>query len=274
MKYGVWSGFYQNLSPEEAVLEFEKYGYNYSDLCFQHSVALVNRGDIATEGRKFKKFAEEHGVTFLQSHFSTQCYPCKKDDLEQLKKQLDLYVAMEIKYAILHCDAMTYAPELSLDEVREANLAALRELVDYAADRGTMICLENLRRVVPVAMSADDLLYFVNEIGSDRLGICLDIGHLNQTNVNTPSEFLEKVGKNLRAVHINTNDGSSDQHNMPFGRGTVDVMSFTRELRKTGFDGFYDLEIPGERSCPLEIKGYKLEYIKKVVNYIDTHTKP
>ena len=113
--------------------------------------------------------------------------------MDLFKKQLDLYVAMDIKYAILHCDAMTYAPELSLEEVRAANLAALRELVDYAADRGTMICLENLRKVVPVAMSADDLLYFVNNIGRDKLGICFDIGHLNQTNVNTPSEFLEKV---------------------------------------------------------------------------------
>ena len=103
LKFGVWSGFYHDLTPEEAVLEFEKYGYSYSDLCFQHSVALVNRGDIVNEGRKFKKFADAHNVTFLQAHFSPLCNLCKSEGLEMLKKQLDLYVAMEIKYAVLQC---------------------------------------------------------------------------------------------------------------------------------------------------------------------------
>ena len=273
LKLGVWSGFYYDLSPEDAVLEFEKHRYIYSDLCFQHTLALVNRGDVENTGRKFKDFASSHGVTFLQSHFSTLCHMCKKEDLERLKTQLDLYVAIGIKHAILHCDAMTYAPELSFEEVRAHNLEALRELVDYAGDRGTLICIENLRRVVPIAMSASDLMYFINEIGSDKLGICFDVGHLNQTGVETPAEFIKNAGNHLRAVHVNTNDGTSDQHLMPFARGTVDILSFTRELKKSGFDGLYDLELPGERSCPLEIRGYKLDYIKRVFEYIDAQTE-
>ena len=273
MKFGVWSGFYHNLQPEEAVLEFEKHGYEYTDLCFQHSVMLTERGDPAIEGRKFKAFADEHRVKYWQSHFSTQCNLCDKSGLEALKKQLDLYVAMDIKYAILHCDAMKYAPELTLEQVRERNLYALRELTDYAAGRGTLICLENLRRVVPIAMSSSDLLYFINEIGSDKLGICFDVGHLNQTNVETPEEFIKNAGKHLKTVHVNTNDGSCDQHLIPFGRGNVDMIAFTRALKKSGFDGLYDLEIPGERNCPVEVKGYKLDYIKHVMEYLDRETE-
>ena len=55
---------------------------------------------------------------------------------------------------------------------------------------------------------------------------------------------------------------------MPFGRGTVDFIGVVRALKEINYDGLFNLEIPGERHCPLEIRGYKIEYIKRMYEYL------
>jgi len=39
-------------------------------------------------------------------------------------------------------------------------------------------------------------------------------------------------------------------------------------LREVGYEGLFNLEIPGERLAPLDIRGYKLEYIRKCYEYM------
>ena len=265
------SGFNKDY-VSNAVLEYEKHGYHFGELCFQHTLALVERDDARRAGEDFRNFAQEHDFTFVQGHLSVNSSLCDKVGISELKKQLDLYHAIGIKHAVLHLDQIKKEPNLSLDEVRARNLDALRELVDHIKGRDTVICIENLRKVVPVAMSADDLLYFVNEIGTEHLGICLDTGHLNQTKTDTPEDFIQKAAAHVLAVHINGNDGTSDQHVLPFGRDTSDMLSTVRALRRSGFDGLFNLEISGERNCPIEVRGYKLDYIKLIYNFILTAT--
>jgi sugar phosphate isomerase/epimerase len=102
----------------------------------------------------------------------------------------------------------------------------------------------------------------------------LDTGHLNLTANPNQAEFIEKAGKHIKALHIADNEGLGvDQHMMPFGRGTVDIVSVIKAMKALNYQGLYNLEIPGERLAPLEIRGYKLEYIKKMFSYLDEITK-
>lgn len=273
MNLSVWSGLYYDVSPEEAVIEYEKHGYRFGELCFQHVLSLVGRGDVQRVGGEFMEFARSHGFAFVQGHLSVNSLPCDKVGIAELKLQLDLMRAIGIKHAVLHLDPLKNEPELPMSEVKERNLDALRELVSHVSGSDLAICIENMRRTVPVAMSADDLLYFVNAIDSKNLGICFDIGHLNQTKTESPAEFIQKTAKHLLAVHINGNDGSCDQHIIPFGRDTADILSTVRVLRRAGFDGLFNFEISGERKCPIEIRGYKLDYIRSLYEYIMRETE-
>ena len=159
-------------------------------------------------------------------------------------------------------------PGLSIEEIRNKNTDALKILTEYIKDTDMVICIENLRSDDPISYSADDLLYFINKIDSKNLGICLDTGHLNLT-VKNHAEFIQKAGKHIKALHIADNTGESDQHIMPFSRGTVNIEEVISEMKKIGYDGLYNLEIPGESHCPLEIRSLKLDYIKKVFEYLD-----
>ena len=272
MKLSVWSSFYVDLSPEDMVLEFERHGYRWCELSDEHSLMLMNRGDSETEGARFKEFADAHGICFPQGHILLRAHMTQEEDRALIMRQLDLFKAIGVKNAVLHCDGMASRTELSLDEIISENIRALRILIDYINDTDIVICLENMSRT-PTSITAENLMFFVRELGSEHIGICLDTGHLNMAEQNCQADFIRTAGKNIRALHIADNEGERDQHMTPFGRGNVDIVSVVTEMKKLGYDGLYNLEIPGERKCPIEIRGFKLDYIKKMFDYLDKKTE-
>ncbi len=60
------------------------------------------------------------------------------------------------------------------------------------------------------------------------------------------------------------NEGETDQHLMPFGRGTVDWSGLVSELKKIPYQGLFNLEIPGENRCPMPARLAKLDYVKTI----------
>lgn len=268
MKISVWSSYYYEISPEDMVLEFEKFGYHYCELSSEHTHVLMERGDAATVGAAFKTFADAHGVAFLQGHLMLEAKIGSKDCIDTLKRQLDLYIAIGIKAAVLHVDVFRDNPTMSIEEKCRINKEALVELTTYIANTDVAICLENLCE--SPAASVEELLYFIDTIQSDNLGICLDTGHLNLTDNRNQKHFIRTAGKHLKALHIADNEGKTDQHVMPFGCGKVDIREVISELKAIGYDGLYNLEIPNEKWAPMEIRGFKLEYIKKTYDYLDS----
>ena len=273
MKFSVWSSYYFGLSPEDTIRELKKHGYDYCELSFEHSYDLMNRGDIKKAGEDFAKFASELGMDISQGHLSYEAKLCKPEGKEFLKKQIDLFLAMGVKNAVLHCDSFAWKEgnTLTREEKIEENCKALAELLDYIKDSDMVICLENLIST-DFINHVDGLLYFMDKFKSKNLGICLDTGHLNLRDRDQVN-FIKKAGKHIKALHLADNQGETDQHLMPYGCGTVDFVSVIREMKAIGYDGLYNLEIPGERHAPLEILGYKLDYIKKVLDYLDRVTE-
>ncbi len=275
MKLSVWSSYYYELSPEDTLRIFKSHGYDYCELSDEHSFVLMERGDSEKIGAEFGKFARELGVEILQGHLFLNAKICRPHDRELLKKQITLFRAIGVKNAVLHLDALEWKnnENPSLEEKREKNCKALAELLDYVKDSDLVICLENLFHSDGFVSSSDELMYFIEKFNSKNLGICLDTGHLNLTDKDQIA-FIKRAGKNIKALHLDNNEGlKSDQHLMPYGLGSVDFVSVVREMKKLDYEGLYNLEIPGERYAPLEILGYKLDYIKKMFDYLDRITE-
>ncbi|MBQ7353823.1 MAG: sugar phosphate isomerase/epimerase [Clostridia bacterium] len=273
MKLSVWSSYYYALSPENALREFKAHGYNYCELSCEHSEVLLKRGDAKVIGKEFGKYAKELGVELLQGHlFFYGIKICKPEDRELIKKQLDLFVAIGIKNAVLHCDPLMgeNGVKAPVEIAREENIKALSDLLDYVKDTDLVICLENLISS-PAVNSVEGLMYFIEHFNSKNLGICLDTGHLNLKDKDQVA-FIRRAGKHIKALHLDDNEGQSDQHLMPYGRGNVDFVSVIREMKKQDYKGLYNLEIPGESGAPVEILGYKLDYIQRVMEYLDKVT--
>ena len=273
MKLSVWSSYYYTLSPEDALRQLKAHGYDYCELSSEHSEVLLDRGDPKEVGEKFGNFARELGIEILQGHlFFWGKRICNPDDRALIKKQLDLFLAIGVKNAVLHCDALADKDGVKapVDIARVENIKAISELLDHVKGTELVICLENLISS-DVANSAQGLMFFINHFNSENLGICLDTGHLNLKDKDQVA-FIRLAGKHIKALHLADNEGQNDQHMMPYGKGNVDFVSVIREMKRLGYEGLYNLEIPGESGAPLEVRGYKLDYLQKVMSYLDRIT--
>ena len=273
MKLSIWSSYYMELKIEDAIKRFVDNGIYCIELSDEHGFELLSRNDDVLETAKnFANFLKEYNFEISQGHLWLKIKICADDTaLEKLFRWIDMYEEIGIKNMVLHCDNLSET-NLSREEKIEKNIEKLQILAEYIKNKEITVCLENLRPHSPeetelVDRSADDLLYIIERIGSSKFGICLDTGHLNLTDKNQ-REFILKAGDKLKALHIADNDGNTDQHLMPFNRGTVDFPEIIKALKEIKYNGIFNLEIPGERSIPLELRDAKIEYIKAFYQYL------
>jgi len=268
MKPSVWSSYFIDLSPEDMVKAFSGKGWSYSELSDEHAAVLLKRGKPHIVGKQFREFAEEHGLSFMQGHLWLVCditAPNRDEVIDILKDWLELFDAIGIKNAVLHPGGKYMINEgCHPDEILDVRVASLRRLLEYIKETDIYICLENLNSTAP---GFDDLSRIIDAVGSPKLGICLDTGHANISGVDQV-DFIKKGGPLIKALHIADNEGITDQHMMPFGRGNIQWDKIVPALKEINYSGLFNLEIPGENRCPLEIRMAKLDYIKHMICFM------
>ncbi len=273
MKLSIWTSYYYDLPIEAAVERLIQNGIYCAELSDEHGLELLNRSENVLEtAQAFARFLRERPFEMSQGHLWLKIKICADDTaIEKLYSWIDLYEAIGIKNMVLHCDNLV-GTSLSKQEKIERNVEKLRLIANYIQDKDITICLENLRphsseETDLIDRSADDLLTIIDRVGSPRFGICLDTGHLNLTDKNQ-REFILKAGERLKALHIANNDGYRDLHLMPFTKGSVDFVEVVHALREIHYNGLFNLEIPGEKRIPLELRDAKIVYIKTCYDYL------
>ena len=263
--FSIWSQYYNTKQPEDAILEFEKGGMTHIELSHEHSAAILERAeDHIAEGRRFAAFMAEHGISAPQGHLDFPTHFCTDEGyIDGLVREIELFEAIGIKNAVLHCDFMQDV-EIGYDERRALNIAKIRELVARIEHVDITLCIENLCHHT---LTADEILEIIEKVGSNKLGICLDTGHLNIEKKSTQGDFIRKAGKYLKALHVHDNDGSADQHILPFARGRIDFKEIMAALKEIDYDGLFNFEIPGERR-PGKLGHAKVAYAREVYNYL------
>ena len=278
MKLSIWSTYYYPLSPEEAVDRLYRNGITASELSDEHGLMLLERSeDIYHTARDFSDFLKARDFEMTQGHLWLRIKICSDETaLEKLYRWVDLYEAIGIRNMVLHCDNLVDTT-LTKEEKVARNVEKLKRLAEHIRGRDVTICLENLRphsaeEIGLVDETADDLLSIIEQVGSPNFGICLDTGHLNLT-VKNQREFILKAGDKLKALHIADNEGARDQHMMPFTRGKVDFVEVMQALRDIGYEGLFNLEIPGENKAPMELRDAKIAYIQACYDYLMKQTE-
>ena len=269
MRYSMWSQYLRGSSPEDCVKTFARKGWHFLELSSEHREILLSRRNEEKTGIAFSSHAKDYGVSFPQGHLwlAADIAAIKQDEtIDVLKRWLDLYCAADITACVLHCggDEMTSLGKAD-SEIQEARIKALRILCKHIEGTDTLICMENLARFTT---NAAELKSLIDAVGSDRLAICLDTGHLNMLGL-PQAEFIEQSGGLLKALHITDNEGRTDQHLMPYGKGSIDWASFISALAKSPYDGVLNFEIPGEtHNVPSEILLAKLDYLRELALYM------
>lgn len=267
MKYGIWSDYLENTSPEEATAIFASQGWYDLELSTEHGEQLIARGDPAEVGARFQAVAERYGVRYSQGHLLLGIDITLDGAMDTLKAWLDLYHAIGIKACVLHAGGRWIVEEGGTEEQMDAaNVKALRVLCEHIAGRAQDICLENLCKTYK---RAADLRRLIDAVGSPQLKICLDTGHLNVTG-GSAAEFIREAGALLKALHIHDNEGAADQHILPYSSGTLCWDEFYAALAALDepYDGLFNFEIPGESEAPFPLLLSKLDYLRTLADYM------
>jgi sugar phosphate isomerase/epimerase len=137
----------------------------------------------------------------------------------------------EIPTAVMHVSSGENPPPYG-----QLGLDRFKRLIEKAEKDNITIALENLRK-------PEYLDYIFKNIESDKLKFCYDCGHENCFTPN--NDFLAKYGDKLIALHLHDNDGTSDQHLLPFN-GTVNWNRIMIHLETLDYKGVLALEIDAQ----------------------------
>jgi len=122
----------------------------------------------------------------------------------------------------------------------QLGLERFKRIAERAEQRGVNVAVENMRGAQAIARGT----WVLEQIGSPRLGFCYDSGHHHARHV-PEADLFAQFGHRLTALHLHDNDGTDDQHLLPFD-GTTDWSAQMRRIAATGYRGPTALEVEPE----------------------------
>lgn len=150
-----------------------------------------------------------------------------------------------IPTVVMHISSGDYPPAIN-----RIGLLRMKRILKVANQYQINVALENLRRL-------DYLDYILDNINDRYLRFCFDSGHANAFTKNIADFPFAKYEKLLICIHLSDNDGSFDEHQLPF-KGNIDWLKLINELKRIGFNGPLTLETINKDNQKSEV-----EYLKE-----------
>jgi sugar phosphate isomerase/epimerase len=152
-------------------------------------------------------------------------------------------------------------------EVYERSLSAFEELAAFAQERLVRIAFEPLNPVLfntdTALWGLDTALELVERVGHPALGLCVDTWNIFETPC--LEQIISRCGSRIFVVQVSdwcTPRSGADRRNL--GEGVIDNAAIIRAVRKTGYCGYYVLEIFSGESLPGSLWRGDLDHVIEV----------
>ncbi len=217
-----------NGCPEESLRLIAEAGFTHVHWCHQWCTDFIYQGP---EIEQIAAWLGEVGLHLLDLHASdgrekrwtsARAYE-RTTGVGLVKNRIDMARRLGADAVVMHVPgASDRAADPALwDRLRQS----LDELAPFAGQRGVRIAVENSPHNV------QGIRELFDSYGADFLGLCYDSGHGNLAGSTAEGggglDALDELKDRLLVLHLHDNDGSKDQHRLPF-TGTVDWPRLTR----------------------------------------------
>ena len=219
-------------------------------------IKYENEKELSDNIAKIQNYMTKKGVSVVITHAPYFDHFYFKNEIGYEDKLQNL-ICEAIKYSsIIGAKVVVYHAGISFvndvyneEKTISDNVAFAMPLAKMAIKYGVKIAVENnvctnKTSNGEIVEPAPKLLVKVCEevnhkVGSNVLGICYDIGHINLTNYDM-YDNLKQCAEHLFTLHIHNNFGydassryvwANDLHN-PIEDGTIDIVKFANELKK------------------------------------------
>lgn len=281
MKLSISSKLYQNYRLEEAVKRISKLGYDGIEIWGGRPHAYYQDINLTTAS-SIRESIEKAGLEisgFIPAQFgypTSLCSPIstiRKESVEYIKKSIDTSL-------LLGCRKVSLCPGRTLygqgyDRGMAELIDSLDEIANYAVVKEVLLLLE------PAHMLESDLILTINdgirlieEQKYPNMGIALDTGHCHINKESFIDCLLLLKRKNIPLhVHLDDNNGLTDQHKIP-GEGTICFVPFFQTLLETEYKGFLTVELGFDyTSSPDEAAHQSRKFVLSVLEDTNIHMK-
>ena len=282
MTVSIWTAILVELDPVEVVTRLAAQGWEGLELSTEHIVMVDEADDPAATADAVREALDGTGCVMPQVHLLISANICAADPAKRaehiatVRRHIALSARMGIRAGVIHPGGEQPASFAEERAERDRRVASFQELADHAAAHDLALAIENMTDGVRNATSAmgqrrygatiEELHALIDAIDRPNVGICLDVGHAWVQGI-PMAEAVRQCGERLIATHIQDNDGTRDAHLAPT-RGTIDWPAGIAALREIGYEGLFNLEIPGERGLPPDLTLKRLEGILDATRWL------
>jgi len=288
MQPSLWSNFFHLLKPAQTVREIKAAGFDFSELACETVVDPTNRFS-AKLAQELRAACDEVGLRTPQVHYPictlnpavrykgwdpdmlTEFAHPKEDrrefDIRCAEELLELCPVCGIEVMVVHPGGLKgWSSDEERRKIRDLNIEAFQRMARTAEKHNVIIAAENMGSIegrASFGADFEELSQMVDAVGSAHVGICVDTSHANYMRVDIPAA-IRFAGTRIVATHISDNLGQHDDHLMPYA-GSITWPPIVEALKSIGYQRLFNLEIPGENRCPLEILRLKASYARKLL---------
>ena len=147
---------------------------------------------------------------------------------KRFEQLLELAPVFKPRTVVCHAgyDWKRYGP--FKEEWIESSLDIWSWLADSLLTHGARLMLENVYEDDP-----EDLRPFLDRLKQQKVGFCLDAGHLFAFGNADLQLWLTSLGSYIGQLHLHDNHGREDEH-IPLGQGRIDFKLLFAHLKSTG----------------------------------------
>lgn len=129
---------------------------------------------------------------------------------------------------VFHSSYVDQIHRFEKERFRDATISFWQKAIVNLPNDTTRIAIENIFEFEPELLAET-----INEIDSERVGHCFDIGHFNMFQKGFKADrWLSAFGDKLTHLHIHDNFGAEDLH-LAAGDGEIDFEPLIESLKKT-----------------------------------------
>lgn len=206
--------------------------------------------------------AAELGITFTQSHlpFDSNLYrndvsPALTDEYrtwfrESTRRAILASSRLGVKWMVAHGQTATIEDVMNMEANVSANLDFFGWQLELAKKCGSGIALENMAEFNPQKTKrrftalVEEQIAVIDTVNDPAFGGAWDFGHAELV-YRDQTVPLRKLGKRLKATHVQENDKAHDDHFIPFVRGTTPWEKIMPLLKEIGYEGDFTYEVHG-----------------------------
>jgi len=206
--------------------------------------------------REIRKISRERDLEisvhspFMNINIASLSDQIRQTSLKRLKRSILLSGELDSPLWVFHSGLENHSSRFYSDLSWKMNLKSVRELLAFAEKRDVRITIENgLATFSFLLSSVEDFDRFYNDLGEEKLGLTLDVGHAN---INGQIfKFIDRYAEKIVHTHLHDNHGISDEH-LGIGKGNIDWAKVIQALDEKNYKGALIIETEKDIEYSLE----------------------